>query len=300
MTDRPRPSRLVLLGHPVAHSLSPRFQQAALDAAGLPLLYTAADTRPEELTAALQRLARDGAAGNVTLPHKAAVFAACAQRTSIAERTGAVNTFWHDAQGRLVGDNTDVAGVRAAIGSVAPQVLRPDRFGQGQPLAPRVALLGAGGVAASVLLALADVPDITVTIAARSPDKANSLLTRLAMPGLQSTTVLRTAEEAVAGAHLVINATPIGLTDDAMPVDPAALAAGTAVLDLVYRRGFTRWVLACRDRGLLADDGLRMLVEQGAASFAAWFGVSPDRSAMWNVLEPRPLVVARGTRPQVT
>ncbi|MFI5239543.1 MAG: shikimate dehydrogenase, partial [Gemmatimonadales bacterium] len=87
------PARLVLLGHPVAHSLSPRIQNAALRAAGIPLEYVLMDVPPAQLRAALRTLRAEGAAGNVTIPHKQAVFSLCDHRTNVAERAGAVNTF---------------------------------------------------------------------------------------------------------------------------------------------------------------------------------------------------------------
>jgi shikimate dehydrogenase len=87
-------------------------------------------------------------------------------------------------------------------------------------------------------------------------------------------------EAAVQGATLVVNATPVGIDGDAVPVDPAFLDAGSAVFDLVYRRGETPWVHACRGRGLRASDGLPMLIEQGALAFERWFGEAPDRTMM--------------------
>src|SRR5512133_543870 len=106
------PGRLVLLGHPVSHSLSPRFQNAALRAAGIPLRYEALDVAPDALAATLSELAGQHACGNVTIPHKEGVAALCVRRSALAQRCGAVNTFWHE-DGDLVGDNTDVGGVDA-------------------------------------------------------------------------------------------------------------------------------------------------------------------------------------------
>jgi shikimate dehydrogenase len=94
--------------------------------------------------------------------------------------------------------------------------------------------------------------------------------------------------DALRAATLVVNTTPIGLRDATHPVPAECLAAPTAVLDLVYRSGETAWVRACRARGLAAQDGLRMLVEQGAHAYQWWFGDAPDRKAMWRVLEARP------------
>src|SRR5687767_387011 len=108
-----RPSRLVLLGHPVGHSLSPRIQNAALRSAGIPLEYTALDVRPESLDTALDDVIATRTAGNVTIPHKEAV-AARASLTDLAQRVGAVNTFWVE-DGTLRGHNTDVHGFDASV-----------------------------------------------------------------------------------------------------------------------------------------------------------------------------------------
>ncbi|HMI47432.1 MAG TPA: hypothetical protein VK481_02035, partial [Gemmatimonadaceae bacterium] len=132
MTENP--GRLVLLGHPVAHSLSPIFQNAALRAAGMSMLYEAVDVLPRDLRALLKKLKDLGVAGNVTIPHKVAVHASCDELTDIAERVGAVNTFWFDA-GRLHGDNTDVGGFDAA----ARALLGGDTTGA------RILVLGSGG-----------------------------------------------------------------------------------------------------------------------------------------------------------
>lgn len=108
------PGRLVLLGHPVAHSLSPVMQNAALRSAGIPLTYEAMDVTPARLATVAGLLRDADGAGNVTVPHKEAFAALCAARTPVAERAGAVNTFWTDA-GALTGDNTDVGGFDAAV-----------------------------------------------------------------------------------------------------------------------------------------------------------------------------------------
>src|SRR5437879_5218660 len=104
------PGRLVLLGHPVAHSLSPRFQNAALDAAGIGLRYEAHDVEPHEFELVVTGLKAERAAGNVTIPFKERMYDACDELTPLARRVGAVNTFWVEDTGRLIGDNTDVGG----------------------------------------------------------------------------------------------------------------------------------------------------------------------------------------------
>ncbi len=259
------PGRLVLLGHPVRHSLSPLFQGAALRAAGIPLAYEALDVLPEDLSGMLDRLRGANAAGNVTVPHKLAVASACRRRTAVAERTGAVNTFWHEG-GDLVGDNTDVAGFRA----LARLVLG------GEPSGARIALVGAGGGAAAVCAAAAGWAGATVVVCARGRARADALAARF--PGL--VTVASTVEEAVRDATVVVNATPVGLAGEALPVPVEQLRGDAAVMDLAYRAGETPWVRAARARGLRAADGLEMLIAQGADAFERWFGRTPDLGAM--------------------
>jgi shikimate dehydrogenase len=263
------PGRLVLLGHPVGHSLSPAFQNAALAAAGIALGYEALNVAPDDLPAVLGHLRAIGGAGNVTIPYKAAAFAACDEVTEVARRAGAVNTFWA-RDGRLHGDNTDVAGFDAAVAS-----LGTTRSGA------TVALLGAGGAAAAVCAAVQDWPHARVRIAARTPARARALAARF--PG--STEVARSPDAAVAGATLVVNATPVGLHDDAVPIDPSALPRDADVMDLVYRPGETALVRAARARGLRAMDGREMLLRQGALAFQRWFGREPDLSVMRAALE---------------
>ncbi len=112
---RPPPERLVLLGHPVAHSRSPQMHNAALAAAGIRARYEALDVAPEQFDSTVRELVREGAAGNVTIPHKERMYAACATLSPIARRVGAVNTWWVDDDGALSGDNTDVGGVHEAV-----------------------------------------------------------------------------------------------------------------------------------------------------------------------------------------
>jgi shikimate dehydrogenase len=260
-----RPSRLVLLGHPVAHSLSPLFQNAALRSAGIPLEYAAIDVPPERLDAVLGALAREGAAGNVTVPYKERAAAACRRLTPLASRVGAVNTFWSE-RGELVGDNTDVGGFDAAT----------RRLLGGAPRGARVALLGAGGGAAAVLAAVESWPEARAVVYARSASRAAALAARYPAAARASDTV----DGALADATLVVNATPVGLADDAHPVPVEQLPRRAAVMDLAYRRGETAWIRAARARGHRACDGLEMLLEQGALAFERWLGVEPDRAAM--------------------
>lgn len=266
-----RPGRLVLLGHPVAHSLSPVFQNAALAAAGITSRYEALDVTAAALESTVRALVRDGAAGNVTIPHKQAMAQLCDRLTPIASRLGAVNTWWTDGA-RLHGDNTDVGGFDDAVIDLLGEI----------PRRCRVAVLGAGGSARAVVAAIGAWPDADVAIWARTRARAEALV---ALGPPDHTTVEEFMAHALRGADLVVNTTPIGMRDEQVPVNPGVLRAGAACLDLVYRRtGPTPFVQIARAQGRRADNGLAMLIAQGARSWGPWFGVTPDRGVMWRAV----------------
>jgi shikimate dehydrogenase len=262
----PRPTRLVLLGHPVSHSLSPTFQNAALRAAGIPLIYEARDVAPHDLDAVLHAMTDERAAGNITAPHKAAVAARCARLTPIAQRVGAVNTFWVE-EGALIGDNTDVEGFHNAVVRLRGEA----------PVGATVAVLGAGGAAGAALAAIASWEGCTARVWNRTGARARTLCARF--PDIAS--AVDSVVDAVAGAALVVHATTVGVAQDAMPIDPSRLPRDADVMDLVYRPGETLWVRVAREQGHRAVDGLPMLIEQGALAFERWFGHVPNRTAMW-------------------
>jgi shikimate dehydrogenase len=123
--------------------------------------------------------------------------------------------------------------------------------------------------------------NVRVRVLARTTGRAQRLASRF--PDVAS--VASSVEEALEGAALVVNATPLGMRDgDELPVPTQELPPDAAVVDLVYRAGETAFVHAARARGLRAVDGLPMLVEQGALAFERWFGVAPDREAMWRAV----------------
>lgn len=264
------PGRLVLLGHPVRHSLSPRIQNAALARAGIPLTYEALDVPPASLDAVLATLRRERAAGNVTVPLKAAVADRCRLVTEMVSVTGAVNTFFHQDDA-LVGDNTDVAGFHA----MAVSILGPE------PRGLQVALIGAGGAASAVCAAVASWEGSRVALWGRSTDRASALAARYR--GLVDRR--DTMADAIANADVIVNATPIGLHGDGQPVPVERMPRDAAVMDLAYRAGETPWVRAARAAGHRAADGREMLIEQGALAFERWFGIVPDRDVMRAALD---------------
>lgn len=265
-----QPTRLILLGDPVAHSLSPTFQNAALRSANVPLVYEALKATSEELPRIARELRAQGAAGNITIPHKEAFALLCDVRTPLAEQVGAVNTFWCE-DNMLVGDNTDVHGVMASIDRLVAGDLPPNSV---------CAVIGAGGSAAATIAALVARGVERIHVWGRTPARVTQLQHRFGKAVLP----MHDVNAAVENAALVINCTPVGLHDDSEPVAVETLPAGCAVLDLVYKSGETAWVRSARSRGHRAMDGLYMLVEQGAAAYERWFGVAPNRDAMWQGL----------------
>ncbi|OYV66431.1 MAG: hypothetical protein B7Z72_11365 [Gemmatimonadetes bacterium 21-71-4] len=233
--------------------------------------YEPLDVAPADLDAVLDALIAQGAAGNVTIPHKMRVASRCGRLAPLAERTGAVNTFWTDGNA-LVGDNTDVDGFEAAVRALMG----------GLPSGAEIGVVGAGGAAAAVLAAIERWDDCHARLYNRTADRAHQLAARFV--GIAR--AVRSADAAVSGAALVVNATAIGLADHSMPFPLDALRPDAAVLDLVYRPGRTALVRSAAARGHRADDGLRMLVEQGACAFERWFGVPPDRDLMCAAVNP--------------
>ncbi len=268
MIDR---RKLVLIGHPVAHSLSPVMQNAALEAAGLSVRYEILDVVPELLGDALSTLRSENAAGNFTIPHKMRALKSMQKLTGMASHAGAVNTFWVDADGELAGDNTDVAGFNGLAKDVIGSI----------PENARVAVLGAGGAASAVVTALEGWTGASASVHARD-------LSRAVAMRMRHSVVVRACsmrDPCLDEANIVVNTTPLGLTaDDAMPVEMERLSADAILLDLVYARGETAWVRRARSEGHLAADGLRMLLHQGVAAFERWFGQEPDATVMWQAL----------------
>ena len=290
------PAGLMILGHPVAHSLSPVFQQAALDACGIAMRYQSMDVDRAMLGSVLEQCRGFRTGGNVTIPHKEAVALAADRLSDTARRTGAVNTFWFES-GLLVGHNTDVSGARLSIEALLRE--REEKTEQ-------AVILGSGGAAAAVLLALAETSAAGTTIVARGPARARALLDRLGLNGTVCSPGSAEARDALASAGLVVNTTPLGLSPtDELPADPAGFHSRPAVFDLVYRHpapgmkesvtgntaiGGTAFTRAALARGLVARDGLAMLVEQGAQAFRCWFGIEPPKETMWAALGCKPPV----------
>jgi shikimate dehydrogenase len=262
--------RLELIGHPVSQSLSPAMQNAALEAAGMSLRYEALDVAPENLDATLAELAKVPCGGNFTMPHKKAAMHSMRVISDVAQHVGAVNTFWGDGYGALDGDNTDVVGfdgaARDLMGGISEGI--------------RVAILGAGGAAAAALTAIDEWPGATASVHAR--DLARAMAMRMRHSAVVRACSMR--DPCLGDANLIVNATPVGMAGEEMPIEIDGLRPDAFVLDLVYAPNETALVRETRARGHKSADGLRMLLHQGAAAFKLWFHQKPDESVMWSAL----------------
>ncbi len=243
---------LVVIGEPVTHSLSPAMHNPAIAALGLDAVYVPVTVGPQVLPHVLRGFEAAAISGNITVPHKVAVTSLLIRLTSLAKELQAVNTFWPEEDGgRLVGDNTDVAGVLDALEALEAE---------GPCL-----LAGTGGGARAVVAA-ARTMAMTVLVRSRSPSRAKTFVAWARTLGAD---VDIDDGRAVGTA---INATPLGIKqNDGLPIPLDRLDGCRAVLDLVYAPGETTWCRACRAQGLRAADGRRMLVAQGAHAFERFF-----------------------------
>jgi shikimate dehydrogenase len=266
-----------VLGDPVRHSLSPAMHNAAIAALGLDWAYLALPVAAADLAVVLQALEAIDCRGlNVTLPHKQAAAALAQELTPLARRLGAVNTLVRRDGGGWLGANTDVEGFLAPLrGLTAREAL----------------VLGCGGSARAVVAGLVELGLDPIRVAGRDRARLDDFLASCAdwAPGLEplawepaATGRPEPLAEALAGADLVVNTTPLGMAsgrDPAAaarsPLDPAQVALlrpAATVYDLIYTPRPTTLLRLAGERGCRTIDGLEMLVQQGAASLRRWSG----------------------------
>lgn len=264
--------RAGVIGYPLGHSISPAVFQAAFDASGVDARYEAWETEPDQLDGRLNALRGDDfLGGNVTIPHKEAVVPLLDRLDSTAERVRAVNTIANET-GRLAGYNTDVAGFSRA--------LREDSgFDAKSKL---TAIIGAGGAARAVALALIEAGAATILITGRSPRRADRICADLRGLTPSGTTITwahwgdGVFLTYLPAAGLIVNCTPVGTqgseSEGMSPLDAALLPPGSVVFDLVYNPPETPLLKAAKQRGAKPVSGLGMLVYQAAESFRVWTG----------------------------
>ncbi|MDE2745840.1 MAG: shikimate dehydrogenase [Chloroflexota bacterium] len=260
--------RAGLIGHPVGHSISPRFQQAAFDAVGLDVRYQPWDLQPGELEGFIDQLRQNDALGaNVTIPYKEAALRHMDGLHETARFVGAINTIVNN-DGHLQGYNTDVTGFQRSLTDAGFN-----------PSGANAVLWGAGGAARAVAWALIWRGIESLTIINRTAVRGGRLRHDLASASAGAKLRSMGADDeavpaALQHADLVVQCTSIGLkggeTEGQLPFDPNWLADATFVADLIANPVETPFVRAARGLGCRVLGGLPMLVYQGAAAFELW------------------------------
>jgi shikimate dehydrogenase len=268
------PDLYCVFGNPIAHSKSPAIHAAFAASTGEMLHYEARLAPVDGFRQAINEfVALGGRGANVTVPFKEEAFRLCDALTPRARRAGAVNTLSF-VDGRILGDNTDGAGLVADItGNL------------GLSLAgKRILLLGAGGAARGVIEPLLAGHPASLTIANRTADKAGALAGAFSDIAATQGDFLRGTVNAgnftdLAGQQfdLIINATSASLAGEPLPLPAGIFAAGSLAYDMMYGKGETPFLKQAREQGAsLCADGLGMLVGQAAEAFAVWRGMHPD------------------------
>jgi shikimate dehydrogenase len=256
--------RACVVGWPVSHSLSPVIHGFWLNAYGIDGDYVKAAVEPEKLARFLKDLAANGlCGGNVTVPHKIEAHRLCERLDAAAKAIGAVNTVWLDS-GKLAGSNTDAVGFLANLDSEAPGW---DRTGP-------AAVIGAGGAARAIVWALRQRGFEEIRIVNRTKLRASELAADFPPASAHD---LADLGRALAGAHLVVNTSTLGMKGaPALDIDLSPAAADATVCDIVYSPLETGLLAQARRRGMWAVDGLGMLLHQAVPGFEIWFGVRPE------------------------
>ena len=249
-----------IIGDPVAHSLSPIMQNGWIADHGLDAVYVALPLKSANAVAAIRALKQLGLAGaNVTVPHKEA-----AARAADRSEAAIANVLRWEPDGTVSAFNTDGAGFLDSLDEAAPHW---------RGRATRALIVGAGGGAQGIAQALS--PHVaTVHVINRTPERAEAVAKSIA-----NGRTLRwdDLERGFGAADLIVQTTTLGFDGADSPEWPLAVCKPTTILaDIVYRPLETPFLAATRRRGLIAVDGLGMLIHQGARSFEIWFGVKPD------------------------
>ena len=262
-------AKLGIIGYPIGHSISPLFQQAALDHCGIDATYEAWEVTPDGLAEVVRGLRDPGVLGiNVTVPHKEAVIPYLDEVDSWASTAGAVNTIVN-RDGRLTGHNTDGHGFLQALREA----------GGFTPQGRRALVLGAGGAARGVVLALVREGISHLTVANRTLSRAERLTQLAQGTGIPSVAISlddgALVRESVT-ADLIVNCTTLGMVhgpnESGTPLGPEQIPSTALVNDLVYNPLETPLLRAAAKAGAGVLGGIHMLVYQGAASFEMWTG----------------------------
>lgn len=258
-----------VMGWPVGHSRSPVIHNHWIAQLGLRGAYVLLPVQPEKLDDALRSLPVLGFAGcNLTIPHKVAALEIVDRVDLLAQRIGAVNTVVVEADGTLTGLNTDGFGYIQSLLEVQPDW---------QADAGPVVVVGAGGAARAIIVALMERGAKEIRLTNRSVDKAKDMAAEF---GRQVNAVpWEDRHEALSGAALLVNTTNQGMHGEpALDLNLRQLPSTALVSDIIYIPMETPLLAAARARGNATVNGLGMLLHQARPAFAAWFGVLPEVS----------------------
>lgn len=258
-----------IVGYPVAHSMSPMLHGYWIAAHGLNAAYVPFKIAPADFAAAIDGLRKAGVRGvNVTVPHKQAAFALATDVDASAKVAGAANLLVFDAD-RIKAFNTDSIGLVSTLNGA---------LGAGALHEKTAVVLGAGGMARAAVCALSALGVRQIVILVRTLAKGQVLADDLKGKVAAELSVgdFSTWSAAAAKAALVVNATSAGMSGrPSLDLSLEALPASAAVFDSVYTPLQTPLLAEARARGLLAIDGLGLLMQQGVPSFEAFFGIKP-------------------------
>jgi shikimate dehydrogenase len=252
-----------LIGYPVSHSLSPRIHAYWIAQHSLDADYKLFTTAPARLRQTMLHMRKKNTLGvNITVPHKQTVIEYLDSIDDTATRIGAVNTVINQ-NGKFIGSNTDAYGfitnLREGLGDLTPYL-------------KNIVILGAGGATRAAIVALKDAGASHITLTNRSPEKAQALADAFQMECLPWSV----RNNLLAEATLLINTTSLGMEHQPeLSIDVALLPATAAVHDIVYAPLETELLKNARERGLVAVDGLGMLLYQAQKAFELWHGIVP-------------------------
>ncbi|MFA8439621.1 shikimate dehydrogenase [Pueribacillus sp. YX66] len=261
-----------VIGFPVSQSMSPIMHNQEFQALQMDAYYTAFAVHPSQLEQAIEGIRALHIKGiNVTIPHKVAVIDYLDEIDEEARLIGAVNTIKNE-NGRLIGSNTDGEGY-----------LRSLLFLSKAPLATKkVLVVGAGGAARAIVIAIARHGVQKIDIANRTISKAEQLVKHANQFVAGSAISIHDAEEHLSEYDIVINTTSVGMSPHVTdsPLQVHNLKRGTIVSDLIYNPLTTLFLKQAKERGALIDNGVGMFVHQGALAFEKWTGISPNLERM--------------------
>lgn len=276
--------KFAVLGHPVAHSLSPTMHAANFASIGFDATYEKFDVEPEKLADFIKQKQAEGYSGlNITVPHKIAVIPLLDRLDESVKRYGACNTIKFEDDGTLSGYNTDVIGFITGLAAHGFSI-------KGK----KVVIIGCGGAGSALATCTCYEGAAELKVADLRAESVTNLVAKLQGLGLGTAVAglevldgtASDAQKAIWGeaakeADLVVNATPMGLHPGEPPaLPPDCFHPGQFVLDIVPTKDFPPTAAAAVKAGATATDGLEFLVGQGAKSFEIWTGVTADRKAM--------------------